>query len=52
MFIGHIRGHSNIPGMLVEGNQMADIYTPELIQNIVEIAQQCYQLHHKNALTL
>lgn len=51
-FIGHIRGHTGLPGPLSLGNSLADKYTKEIIMSAIERAQHSHQLHHQNALAL
>ena len=50
-YIGHIRGHSNLPGPLSKGNYTADALTKGVVMNVVE-AQESHHLHHQNALAL
>ena len=50
-FIGHIRGHTNLPGPLAHGNAMADLLTKTVVSTVVE-AEKCHALHHQNALAL
>ena len=50
-YIGHICGHSNLPGPLSKGNEMADALTRNLVMNVTE-AQKSHNLHHQNALAL
>ena len=35
-FIGHIRGHTNLPGPLAHGNAMADLLTRTVVSTVVE----------------
>ena len=52
-FIGHIRGHTVLPGPLASGNAMADLLTKEhVIASVVEQALESHALHHQNALAL
>lgn len=50
-FIGHIRGHSNLPGPLVAGNAKADLLT-RTVYNVIEQATKDHQLHHQNSAAL
>lgn len=51
LFVGHIRGHTKLPGPLAFGNSMADRLTKVIIGNIVA-AEKSHQLHHQNANAL
>ncbi|KAL6031583.1 hypothetical protein STEG23_035109 [Scotinomys teguina] len=51
VFVGHIRGHSNLPGPLAEGNRIADLHT-HLVLTSFDEAVQLYQRYHLNAQTL
>lgn len=48
--VGHIRGHSGLPGPLSQGNAYADSLTR--VFSTIEIAQQSHALHHQNAAAL
>lgn len=50
-YVGHIRGHSNLPGPLSKGNYMADALTRGTVMNVLE-AKNSHKLHHQNALAL
>lgn len=51
--IGHIRGHTGLPGPLALGNAMEDLLTKEhLNASTVEQALESHALHHQNALAL
>lgn len=52
-YIGHIRGHSKLPGPLTHGNNMADLLTQQgnFILNIQE-AKVSHAHHHQNAKAL
>lgn len=50
-FIGHVRGHSNLPGPISWGNQQADNLTHSILLPIAE-AQRAHALHHQNASAL
>lgn len=50
-FIGHIRGHTNLPGPLAHGNAMADLLTRIAVSTVVE-AEKSHALHHQNTLAL
>lgn len=52
VFVGHIRGHSNLPGPLFFGNTVADMLTKEIIGTALEQVQESHQHHHQNALAL
>nr|XP_027787622.1 uncharacterized protein Ervk-19 [Marmota flaviventris] len=50
-FIGHIRGHSNLPGELSQSNALADSLTrPQILT--VQGATASHALHHQNASAL
>ncbi|XP_069738427.1 KRAB-A domain-containing protein 2 [Phaenicophaeus curvirostris] len=51
VFVGHIRSHSNLPGPMAQGNQLADDLTKPQIYNICK-AKQLHELHHLSARTL
>lgn len=51
-YIGHIRGHSGLPGPLAHGNAMADLLTQAPIIGSVSEAQSSHALHHQNARAL
>ncbi|KAL6058772.1 hypothetical protein STEG23_008626, partial [Scotinomys teguina] len=51
VFVGHIRGHSNLPGPLAEGNRIADLHT-HLVLTSFDEAVQLHQRYHLNAQTL
>lgn len=50
LYIGHIRGHTGLPGPLAEGNRQADLFTQ--VYPAVEQALENHKLHHQNALAL
>lgn len=50
-YVGHIRGHSNLPGHLGKGNYMANTLPRGMVMNTVE-AKESHEPHHQNALTL
>lgn len=49
-FIGHVRGHSGLPGPIAQGNALADSLTK--IMQAVETAKKSHDLHHQNAAAL
>lgn len=49
-YVGHIRGHTKLPGPLAQGNGLADSYTR--IFMALEQAKDSHNLHHQNALAL
>lgn len=60
-FIGHLRAHSDLPGPLTTGNQLANLATRPstsayslIVDSPSQItrAQEAHQLHHLNARTL
>jgi ribonuclease HI len=53
IFIGHIRGHTDLPGLLASGDSMADLLTKEQVTaSMAEQALESHALHHQNALAL
>lgn len=50
-YVGHIRGHSNLPGHLSKGNYMADALPRGMVTNTVE-AKESHEPYHQNALAL
>ena len=51
-FVGHIRAHSDLPGPLAEGNNLADEATQLITVSQVEQAQKSHALHHQNSRSL
>ena len=51
LYIGHIRSHTNLPGPLTAGNNLADQYTKIYLANLQK-AEQFHKLHHVSARTL
>lgn len=51
-FIGHIRGHSGLPGPLAQGNAVADLLTQSSGAFSIQEAQESHALHHQNAKAL
>lgn len=51
-FIGHIRGHTNLPGALAFGNAMADHFTRANLCLTIQEAEDSHALHHQNANAL
>lgn len=51
-FVGHIRGHSKLPGALAFGNDMADYFTKDVIGVSIEEAIKSHAFHHQNANAL
>lgn len=51
-FIGHIRGHTNLPGPLSEGNALADQLTKNLVFTAIQDATDSHKQHHQNAAAL
>lgn len=49
-YVGHIRGHTGLPGPLAQGNAYADSLTR--IMSAIEMAQRSHSLHHQNAAAL
>lgn len=50
-FIGHIRGHSSLPGPLALGNASADSFT-HIFLSQQQLAEQSHTLHHQSARSL
>ena len=49
-FVGHLRTHTGLPGLLSEGNATADLYTRKVIGLTQEqLAKQSHSLHHQNS---
>lgn len=51
-YIGHVRGHLNLPGPIAYGNHMADLLTRQVICTAIEEARKSPQFHHQNANAL
>lgn len=51
-FIGHIRGHSGLPGPLAQGNTHADHLTKNFILTAIEEAIISHKNHHQNSSAL
>lgn len=49
-YVGHIRGHSGLPGPLSQGNALADSLTR--IMSALEVAKRSHDLHHQNSTAL
>lgn len=48
IYVGHIRGHSGLPGLLAEGNAAADLYTrPQFVAVALDSYDLALQLHRK-----
>ena len=54
-FVGHIRVHSGLPGLLHEGNALADALTKVIAFNLhekIDKAKSSHKIHHQNAAGL
>lgn len=52
-YVGHIRGHSKLPGPLAQGNAMADLLTQNSLGAFtIQEAQQSHAMHYQNASAL
>ncbi|KAL6084383.1 hypothetical protein STEG23_022625 [Scotinomys teguina] len=56
-FVGHIRAHSDLPGPLAQGNEMADQATRLIsvftcLADPIKLAQEAHKVHHLSAQTL
>lgn len=47
--MGHIRSHSDHPGLLVESNALADKFTKLIALSPVELTQQLHALHYQKS---
>ena len=47
IFVGHIRGHSKLPGPLTVSNNVVDLVTKETVFTIEE-ATSSHAIHHQN----
>jgi hypothetical protein len=49
-FVGYLQAHTNLPGLLVQGNADEDAATQQFF--FLQQAQESHTLHHQNADTL
>lgn len=47
--MGHIRSHSDLPGLLVESNALADKFAKLIALSQVELTQQLHALHYQKS---
>ncbi|NXK03413.1 POK6 protein, partial [Herpetotheres cachinnans] len=52
-YVMHVQSHTDLPGLIMEGNQLADFYTMSVVvPNQFEQAKLSHSFHHQNARAL